>query len=191
MLEFEDNDMDKLITKILQSSETKRINFSFTGKSGAAVNVDGSNFATVVAALKDGTITIDNSRSIPDGTAQYQSRGNIFRFAKSLETWSRAFDALVVHESVHAYFDLTRVKMAWIDNELAGYIAQGFYLRNSGFPIARLDEDGHVFAAYKYAKAVAAKDNHDAGIWMDVLKKAIEGDSGYAGYVGTDFEGDG
>jgi hypothetical protein len=161
------------------------------GKGVANVKVDGSYFGTVAAALRDGTITIDNGRSIPNGTAQYQSRGNIFRFAQNLATWSRAFDALVVHESIHADFDLTKVKMAWIDNELAGYIAQGFYLRNSGFPIQRLDEDGHVFAAYKYAKAVAAEDSYDAGIWLDVLKKAIEADSGYASYVGTDFEGDG
>lgn len=183
--------MEKLIAKILLSSETKRINFSFTGKSGAAVKIDGSNFATVATALKDGKITIDDSKSIPDGYAQYDKNDNVFRFAKTLATWSRAFDALVVHESVHAYFDLTKTTMSWLDNEIAGYLAQGYYLRNSGFPAQRLDEDSHTFAAYKYAKAHAAMDSHDAGIWLDVLRKAIESDPDYKGYVGGDFVGDG
>jgi hypothetical protein len=187
----EDVAVEKLIAKILLSSETKRINFSFVGKDGSKVLIDGNHFAVVAAAIKDGTISVKDGAALPDGTARYESRGNVFRFAKNLETWSRAFNALVVHESVHAYFDLSAKTLAWIDNETAGYVAQGYYLRNSGFPPQRLNEDGHPFAAYKFAKANAAGDTHDADIWLDVLKKAIAADSNYSSYINGDFTGDG
>src|SRR5438552_3479166 len=119
---------------ILRSGETCRVNFSFTGTTGASVSVDHSTFSRVADALSDGRISVVEGRFTTD-IAMYSafadtasnSAANTFYLGQN-PRWSRTFNALIVHESVHASFDLTRTTIPWVDNEAAAYIAQGFYL---------------------------------------------------------------
>jgi hypothetical protein len=122
------------VLKILKSNETRRINFSFTGDDGTtSIAVDYRTFQRVVAAIEDGSITFGDATTLPSGSdGGYFGGSNTFTINESL-SYSRLFNALVVHESVHAYFDLTRIRLLGIDSEAAGYIAQGYYLKNSGY----------------------------------------------------------
>jgi hypothetical protein len=103
--------------------------------------------------------------------------------------WSRDFNALVVHESVHAFFDVTRRSIPWLDNEAVAYIAQGYYLRNSGYPAARLEEDEPYEIGYHVANAYAR--NSDASNWIVTLRDKLNNDQRYSSYIHSRFRGDG
>src|SRR5262245_19692455 len=129
---------------VLRSPDAQRIHFTFDGSTGTSISVDGSSFRRVAQALEEDRISISEG-GVAAGWAQYYARNNTFSIGPSRERWSRAYDALLVHESVHASFDLTRTQIPWLDNETAAYIAQGYYLRNTGFSRRRLDELGEPY----------------------------------------------
>ncbi len=110
---------------VLRNRETQRINFNFTGTTSINISVDGSSFRRVARAIEGNTIHIETS-GVAAGWAKYSSRddarhntrANTFYIGAG-ETWSRTFDALLVHESVHASFDLTHSVLPWIETKLS------------------------------------------------------------------------
>src|SRR5664279_3155933 len=120
--------------QILGSDETRRVHFGFRGTNGSQITVDRTSFRRVANALSSGQIGIVENRFTSD-IAMYSafadlssnSAANTFYLGRN-PRWSRAFNALIVHESVHASFDLTHSTIPWVDNEAAAYIAQGYYL---------------------------------------------------------------
>src|SRR4051794_36030434 len=107
------------LIRVLRSSDTQRIHFSFTGTTGISIAVDGSTFRRVAQAIDENSVHVTEG-GVAGGWAQYSARDNAARHAAANtfyigagENWSRAFDALLVHESVHASFDLTSSSLPW------------------------------------------------------------------------------
>ncbi|MFN8344183.1 MAG: hypothetical protein U0X91_04230 [Spirosomataceae bacterium] len=127
-------DLKTHILQVLKSNETRRINFNFLGDDNTTtVQIDYTAFQRVITEIEAGRITFGDPAGLPAGSdGGYRSDGNNFTI-RPVMTWSRLFNALIVHESVHAYFDILSMRLLGIDSEAAGYIAQGYYLRNSGF----------------------------------------------------------
>lgn len=123
------------VLRVLKSTETQRINFNFIGDDETTdITIDYLSFQKVIAAIESGKIVFSDPSIVPAGVdGRYESDGNRFAISASIPKFSRLFDALIVHESVHAYFDIIGKRLLGIDSEAAGYIAQGYYFRNSGF----------------------------------------------------------
>ena len=185
--------------QVLRSGETQRIRFNFTGTTGLTIAIDGSSFRRVAEAIEANTVHIIEA-GVPAGRAKYSAydqpdRGeaaNTFYIGEG-PRWSRAFDALLVHESVHASFDLSRSRLPWLDNEIAAYIAQGYYLRNSGFSRERLDHVGANAQPYLGMQIVASIVSGEGvqGFWFDQLRGSLLSNERYHSYIEGEFRGDG
>ena len=177
--------------RVLRGSETQRIRFSFTGTTGISISVDGSSFRRVAQAIEENRIQIAEG-GVAGGWAQYNARNNTFSVGSD-QQWSRAFDALLVHESVHASFDLVSSSLPWLDNETAAYIAQGYYLRNSGFSQSRLDHVGQTNQPYlglKIVESIVSGGSVDS-FWLDQLHGSLLSSPQYHSYIRGTFTGDG
>lgn len=171
-----------LILAILENNDTQRINFTLVGKSGRAIPVSGARFRRVARAIRSGTINIDYPA--PTGSpfkAFYNVKTNTLSVTRDVPFSSRMFDALIVHEALHAAFDLNKSVMTVFESEAAAYIAQGAYLKNSGYG-SKIDgatsEDGPVYIGYRLAQS-ATVDFDDA--WMKELETDLSQRRGYAG----------
>ena len=176
------------MVQVLSDQQTRRIRFSLTGSTGTSISVDPSSFSRVADAINDESISV-NEGGVASGWAQYNSRNNTFNVSTGQE-FSRAFNALLIHESVHASFDLTRSRLPWLDNEVAAYIAQGYYLRNSGFPRARLDELGQPYLGVLIVDSVVRTGTPDSTLIQE-LQGTLLSSPQYHSYIRTDFTGDG
>jgi len=65
--------------------------------------------------------------------AMYHGGSNVFTFASQTISGDHE-EALVVHEAVHASFDIRSVRLRQVDNEAAAYLAQAIYYLNKGNP---------------------------------------------------------
>jgi hypothetical protein len=180
--------------QILQSNETRRIHFSFRGTSGSQVSIDESDFRRVADALARERISIVENRFATD-IAMYSARAdasadtaaNTFYLGRN-PRWSRTFNALIVHESVHAAFDLAGTTIPWIDNEAAAYIAQGYYLRNSGFPRYRLQFASEASIGYLMVNEIIS--GGDADYFLRTLRDSLNSNPQYHSYIRGTFTGD-
>ncbi|MEO8647660.1 MAG: hypothetical protein ABI539_00700 [Acidobacteriota bacterium] len=178
---------------ILRSPDTARINFSFKTTDNKDLSIDGEAFVKVANALAADQIKVVEGRFNTD-IAMYSasfsmgSDSNTFYLGKN-PRWSRNFNALIVHESVHAFFDLTRRSMPWIDNEAAAYVAQGFYLRNSGYARGRLEPGSE--SSIGYLAVNELKDGGDFQYFVNEVRKALKTDPQYHSYINSTFTGDG
>ncbi|MFI5120285.1 MAG: hypothetical protein ACHQM4_07725 [Thermoanaerobaculia bacterium] len=185
----------ELMLGILRSDETRRVHFSFRGTSGSQVAVDQSSFRRVAAALDQDQISIVEGRFDSD-IAMYSAfddssrntAANTFYLGRN-PRWSRTFNALIVHESVHASFDLTRTTIPWIDNEAAAYIAQGYYLRNSGYARYRLEFGSQASIGYLMVNEIIS--GGDADYFLDALRDSLNSSPQYHDYIRGTFTGDG
>lgn len=182
------------IVSILRDSDTGRIRFSFEG-TDRTVEIDRNVFLRVADAIEANEITIQEG-GVPDGVASYNAHNGGGRGANTLYiggqllTSSRNFNGLMIHEAVHAYFDLEEQSIQWIDNEVAAYIAQGYYFRNSGF--ARVGISGTTMPYYGLMIVEAIRSGEDAnGFWMQTLRNALNSDPLYESYINSCFQGDG
>ena len=185
------------ILRVLRSSDTQRIRFSFNGVTAITITINGSSFRQVAEAIENGDIHVAEDRnSVPRGSGSYSgagatvgpSRSGTFRMGR-LPDYSRAFDALVVHEAVHASLDLTHSVIPYLDSETAGYIAQGAYLRNSGFNKNRLNSMEGPYFGFMIAESTANGD--DTGFWLDALHDFLRSAPMYQSFIGGTFTGNG
>ena len=180
---------------ILRSGEAHRISFSFTGSTGATVSVNSQTFERVADALRRGAIAVVEGR-FPNDIAMYSSKAengfaaNTFYLGAN-PRYSRLFNALICHESVHASFDLTRSTLPWIDNEAAGYIAQAYYARNSGLPRMAYEFGSHSIIAYSVVEGMRANSASDISFFLGELRNSLNADPMYHSYIGGQFTGDG
>jgi hypothetical protein len=190
-------DAKKQMIEILRSDETRRIRFSFRGTSGATISVDQSSFRRVADALQSGAISVVEGRFNTD-TAMYSARAdaatnvaaNTFYLGRH-HRFSRLFNALIVHESVHASFDLTRSSLPWIDNEAAAYIAQAYYARNSGLPRLAFQFGSEAIIAYSVVQNMRAGDTEYVDFFLGALRDSLHASPQYHGYIRGTFTGDG
>lgn len=179
---------------ILMNANTLRINFLFDGINGNKVIVHSAFFVTVAAQIKAGKISIVEGTADPD-TAIYTARNdgnliaNTFYFGQS-DYSSKSFEALVVHESVHAAFDMLRTTIPWIDNEVAAYIAQGFYANNAGVPDKKVHAGDYIYLGKMISNDIIANKPID-DFWMDSLRDKLRNDPTYSSYINTNFVGNG
>lgn len=174
--------------RVLGDTQTRRIRFSFAGTNGAAISIDPSSFRRVKSAIEQDRITVVEG-GIRSGWAQYNARNNTFNLSTGVE-FSRAFNALLVHESVHASFDLTSSELPWVDNEAAAYIAQGFYLRNSGFSRSRLDELGFPYVGVLIVDSIIRTGTPDRTLLQE-MNGTLLSSPDYHSYIRGTFTGDG
>jgi hypothetical protein len=174
--------------RVLRGNEARRIHFGLTGTTGIDISVDESSFRRVAQAIEDNSIHVVEG-GVAEGWAQYNARNNTFSIGRGQE-WSRAFDALLIHESVHASFDLSRTTLPWLDNETAAYIAQGYYLRNSGFARSRLDELGEPYLGVLLVDSIIRTGTPDRQI-IEELHGSLLSSPQYHSYIRGTFTGDG
>lgn len=180
--------------RILRSSDTQRISFSLTGSTGITISVDGSSFRRVAQAIEENNIQVQTG-GVADGWAKYSARAegtsaaNTFYIGAN-NTSSRDFDGLIVHEAVHASFDLTSTTLPWIDNEVAAYVAQGYYLRNSGYSTSRMDTLGMPYLGRMIVNEIR-NGGEVNGFWMEQLRNSLLSDPTYHSYIRGTFTGDG
>ncbi|HMJ08478.1 MAG TPA: hypothetical protein VK468_05700 [Pyrinomonadaceae bacterium] len=178
--------------EILRSSETSRIRFTYRHSSVTAV-INSDVFRRVASGLASGHFHVVPGRHA-ENKITYSAWGdgddaaNTFYLGNN-PRYSRDFNALVVHEAVHAYFDLARVTIPWADNESVAYIAQGYYLRNSGYPESRIEFGEPYRTGYFIANTLA--NGVDASTMIDDLRANLLGDSRYGHYITATFHGDG
>jgi hypothetical protein len=180
---------------VLRSRDAQRIRFSFSGSTGISIAVDGSTFRRVAQAVEENQISVQSSATVPRGWAKYSARAengdaaNTFYIGAGDHS-SRDFDGLLIHESVHASFDLTRTTIPWLDNETTAYIAQGYYLRNTGYPRSRMDTLGMPYYGVMIVDSIIRDGSVDQ-FWLDALHGSLESSPTYHNYIRTTFEGDG
>ncbi len=178
---------------ILRSSDTQRIRFSFTGSTGISISVDGSSFRRVAEAIEDNSVRVQTG-GVAEGWAKYSARAegssaaNTFYIGANNYS-SRDFDGLIVHEAVHASFDLTSTTLPWIDNESAAYIAQGYYLRNSGYRTSRMNQTGMPYLGRMIVNDIIS--GGDTAFWIEALRNSLLSDPQYHSYIRGTFTGDG
>ncbi len=123
--------LEQDMINILQNQKTRQISFSFTSSVGGTVTVNYSTFQRIIQGLQNNRFEVTD-QGAPPGGAAYNPNSSIAgrsgRFKLNPTGGVQAaFESLVVHESVHASFDLTRSTLPWVDNEAAAHIAQGYY----------------------------------------------------------------
>lgn len=186
---------------VLRDGDTARIRFNFNGAGvgamslGTPISIDGSVFRRVATALSNGTLhVVENHFSEnkmvyaawDDDANGYSA--NTF-YLGNTPRYSRDFNGLVVHESVHAYFDLTRFSVQWVDNEAAAYIAQAYYLRNSGYSQSRIQIGSPLRVASLYVGDLTG--GGDAAPLLDSIRDSLRNNPDYESYIGGSFTGDG
>jgi hypothetical protein len=183
-------EMKDFVAGVLRNSHTQKINFSYKSEAGAMFRVVANDFSLVAQCIDDGKIDVVDGGAAPD-RARYFTRADGWRTANTLyiganHSARNVFRSLLVHECVHAAFDLKRVVMPWIDNEAIAYIAQGYYVLNAG-------EDGGL-SQQAYLGLEVAKQGANAAVdsfWTDQLRQALRDDPLYKDNDGLMFRGDG
>ncbi len=136
------------ILTILNSREARQINFNFQSITSSRVEVGGVSFQRVARAIRNGIIVpTDNLAELDDSAdlAEYHSYNNHLVAQSPRHNFEN--EAVIIHESVHASFDITRSVLPKIDDELAGFFAEAFYLRLKNAPIS----------FYTHSATIAAK----------------------------------
>jgi hypothetical protein len=183
------------LIRVLRSSDAQRIRFTFRGSTQIDISVDGSSFRRVAQAVEENRIGVQSSSTVPRGWAKYSARAergdaaNTFYIGQGDHS-SRDFDGLLIHESVHASFDLTRTTIPWLDNEVTAYIAQGYYLRNTGYPRTRMDTLGMPYYGVMIVDSIVRGEGIDQ-FWLEQLQGSLESNATYHDYIRGTFEGDG
>jgi hypothetical protein len=183
------------VIDILRSTETQTINFSFTGSTGMKITIQPAHFARVADAIAEDRISVVyRGGGIARGMAKYSSKAegtdaaNTFYIGRNSAS-SNDFKGLMVHEAVHAIFDLWSSRVPWLDNEAAAYIAQGYFLRNVGYARSRMNQLGQPYLGLMVIDTVLSGD--DISYWLGELRNSLNSDQLYHSYIRTDFQGDG
>src|SRR5688500_16894024 len=101
------------VIDILRSTETQTINFTFTGSTGMKITIQPAHFTRVADAISEDRISVvyRGGGGVARGMAKYSSKAegndaaNTFYIGRNTAS-SNDFKGLMVHEAVHAIFDL-------------------------------------------------------------------------------------
>ncbi len=182
--------MKQTVINVLRNSHTQRVNFTYTAADGGARwKIYPNDFATVALNIEQGNLDVQEG-GVPAGTAKYtirddgNSKADTFYIGRN-NTTQNIFHSLLVHESVHAIYDVKGIVMPWLDNEAIAYIAQGFYLLSAG-------RDGGLSEQAMYGYQVAKNYQTDLEAdWVTALRNSLLNDPLYKKYIKKNFVGDG
>lgn len=181
------------VFNILTNGNTLKINFWFKGVNGNQVFVLAPDFIMAAYSIKSNAITIVEGYADP-GKAIYTAKNDGALRANTMyigaTNFLRSFEALVVHETVHAIHDLRRAVIPWMDSEVAAYIAQGFYANNAGVPDNGVNQKEYILLGKLIADDFALRGQID-DVLLDELRDKLRNDPDYAGYINKTFVGDG
>jgi hypothetical protein len=183
-------DMKQVVLDVLKNNHTQKIKFTYTGETGARYRIFPNDFKTVALNIEYGNIDVQQGGA-PAGKARYSikkhgnSQANTFYIGKNNGS-PNVFQSLLVHESVHAIYDLKGITMPWLDNEAIAYVAQGFYILSAG-------EDGGLSEQAFLGLEVAKQYQNGGGdsFWEDALRQSLQNDPLYSQYINGNFVGDG
>lgn len=114
--------MVDMVTTVLNMPATQRISFTF-----GSVWVNSVSFGLVVTALANSLISIVVNTDLGAGAAKYNHKRQRFTFGFASTGGSSDRESLIVHESVHAAFDVAVSPLMVKQSEAAAYIAQCLY----------------------------------------------------------------
>lgn len=181
--------MKQTVINVLRNSHTQRVNFTYTAVGGAKWKIYPNDFATVALNIEQDNLDVQEG-GVPAGTAKYtirddgNSKADTFYIGRN-NTTQNIFHSLLVHESVHAIYDMKGIIMPWLDNEAIAYIAQGFYLLSAG-------RDGGLSEQAMYGYQVAKNYQTDLEAdWVNALRNSLINDPLYKKYIKKNFIGDG
>lgn len=180
-----------MVVSILKNHHTQKINFTYKSENGWRYLICAKDFQHVAGAIENGRIKVTQG-VVPAGVAaEYSIRRNGNKDANTLyigqsNNTPSVFRSVVVHEAVHASFDLGRIQMPWLDNEVIAYIAQGFYLLSAGAD-SKIAEQ--VLLGLRIAEDFQ-NGTTDSG-WIGLLEDSLTNDPHYKPYINGTFIGDG
>lgn len=181
--------MKSFVAGVLRDSSTQKINFTYQGDKGVIFRVAANDFSLVAQSIDNGRIDVIDGGTAP-GLARYFTCADGWRTANTIyvgrnNAAPNVFRSLLVHECLHAAYDLKKVVMPWIDNEAIAYIAQGYYVLNAG-------EDGGLSeAAYLGLEVAKQGPNGGDSFWTDSLRQFLRVSPLYKANNGLPFRGDG
>lgn len=141
----------QMVSNILSNSDTLKIKpFSFKG-----IGFDANTFPLLKKYINQDKIKVEYD-SAQKSSAEYDYKTNTicvgFRFMPD-----RTETALVVHECVHALYDVVGQKMSVAISEAIAYIVQSQYIYANAGPGKRLmSPNANKDAVFQYAWAIAA-----------------------------------
>src|SRR6266704_6386258 len=118
------------VLQVLNGPTVARIRFRFPIR-GSHVTITPQTFHHVARAIVSGRVTVQSPTNLPPSVvAQYVIRANTLQIRSVA---GRLNEAQVVHESLHAAYDLLRTGIDANAEEASAYVCIALYLRMTGF----------------------------------------------------------
>jgi hypothetical protein len=132
------------VIHFLTHGASQRIEFSFASTTGRTIEVNRTTFQRVADGIRSGRIILLETTQFSAGVgAEYSGQAdsvrkiaaNTMRIRPGI---GRIEQSQLLHESVHASFDLTFSNgIPWSEEEATCYIAEVLYCRRTGVPFSR------------------------------------------------------
>ena len=117
------------VLQVLNGPTVARIRFRFPIR-GSHVTIAPQTFHHVARAIVSGRVTVQSPTNLPPSVAaQYVGRANTLQIRSVA---GRLNEAQVVHESLHAAYDLLRTGIDANAEEASAYVCSALYLRMTG-----------------------------------------------------------
>lgn len=180
---------------ILNHHFCREIHFVFNATSNQRIEVNRTTFQRIIDQLQNNHISVTAvERNQPAGfgamcDAAYNQFSNSFKVSNIATVADPGFQGLVVHESVHASFDVTRSVIPQVDNEAAAHLAQAIFLRKLGYRAFHAN-----FQPLRVAMEIsdsAIRSGHIPLALIDRLRDTLRSTFIYQNYINNTFEGNG
>ena len=125
--------MKQIVLNTLDKLEIRKIAFGF-----GTIYINALSFESVKEAIKKDKIKVEYKSSLGANTAKYRYTANTLFLGFKDTGGSTDREALIVHECVHAIFDIAGKTMLVKQSEAAAYVTQVlyFYYRNESAILA-------------------------------------------------------
>lgn len=184
--------LESQVVRLLKGPVASRIRFSFDVGYGR-LTVSRRSFLGVAIAIENGSVSVANAGALrANVAAQYVSAANRIEVPKII---GRTEEGLLLHECLHAHFDITRSGLTMVDEESAAYVVDALYFRMTGLRSSRWNARLHALAGgvangllHEYQRGKTPIPPVDGAPW-DALQAAITASPTYAGVFGYDHSG--
>jgi hypothetical protein len=127
----------KRALELLRGPVAARIRFSFPNR-GAVITINRSTFERTAKFIEQGKVKIKPPTTLPPGAGASQNKGNNeIQMRRPTGRWD---EASLLHECLHAFFDVTVTGMSATDEEAAAYVVTALYCRMTGLKQERWGE---------------------------------------------------
>jgi hypothetical protein len=173
------------VVNILRGPEASRIRFTFPTDSGT-ITIAQYVFLRVARAIEGRKVGVTVRNDYAPGIGSYRQPNNLW----VPPVIGRLDEGAVLHECIHAYFDLAKTEITALDEEAAGFVVDALYFRMTGLPRSRWDNNLSELAGFVASGLLA---EYAAGktpippvgrISWNLLRAAILFDPDYAETVG-------